>query len=175
MAIESEHTLEQMLYMTMLDDQMAQLRHVEDWLDEQFRQVVHDMDEEALAHASERIDELVLTFPELRLPGLCWAGLSFDKALDVDRSDADVVRNAVRQGVGERRRRQGHRQRYGVQIGALEIDSRPHARRGPAGGHHQCIRPMEHREHAGRHYHDGYRRVTQSPEPPNEEKHHPIC
>jgi len=71
MAIESEHTLEQMLYMTMLDDQMAQLRHVEHWLDEQFRQVVHDLDEEALAHASERIDELVLTFPELRLPGLC--------------------------------------------------------------------------------------------------------
>ena len=71
MAIESEHTLEQMLYMTMLDDQMAQLRHVEHWLDDQFRQVVRGLDEEALARASERFDELVLTFPELRLPGLC--------------------------------------------------------------------------------------------------------
>ncbi len=71
MAIESEHTLQQMLYMTMLDDQMAQLRRVEHWLDDQFRQVVHDLDEEALVRASERFDELVLTFPELRLPGLC--------------------------------------------------------------------------------------------------------
>ena len=70
MAIEPEHILEQMLYMAMLDDQMAQLRHVERWLDDRFRQVVHDLDEEALARASERFDELVLAFPELRLPGL---------------------------------------------------------------------------------------------------------
>ena len=59
MAIESEHTLEQMLYMTMLDDQMAQLRHVEHWLDEQFRQVVHDLDEEALAVGVRVLSSLV--------------------------------------------------------------------------------------------------------------------
>lgn len=70
MAIESEYTLEQMLYISMLDDQMAQLRHIEHWLDDRFRQVVHNLGEEALALASERFDDLVLIFPELRLPGL---------------------------------------------------------------------------------------------------------
>jgi hypothetical protein len=49
---------------------MAQLRQVEQHLDDLFRQVVDRLDEEALLCASERLEELVCTFSELRLSNL---------------------------------------------------------------------------------------------------------
>jgi hypothetical protein len=70
MAKKSKRTSHQMPYLALLDDQVARLRQVERRLDCLFRQVVNDLDEEALARASERFDELVLTFSELRLPNL---------------------------------------------------------------------------------------------------------
>ena len=54
-------------WLTVLDDQMIQLRRVERRLDSLFRRIVDDQDEEALVRASERFDDLVLTFPDLRL------------------------------------------------------------------------------------------------------------
>ena len=41
---------------------MIQLRRVERRLDSLFRRIVDDQDEEALVRASERFDDLVLTF-----------------------------------------------------------------------------------------------------------------
>jgi hypothetical protein len=70
MAKKSKRTSHQMPYLALLDDQVARLRQVERRLDCLFRRVVNGLDEEELARASERFDELVLAFSELRLPNL---------------------------------------------------------------------------------------------------------
>jgi hypothetical protein len=49
---------------------MAQLRRVERRLDGLFRRIIDDQDEEALMRASERLDDLILMFPDLRLSNL---------------------------------------------------------------------------------------------------------
>jgi hypothetical protein len=57
-------------YLALLDSQMLRLRQVESRLDDLLRQVVIGLDEERLAIASERFDDLVLTHPDLRVPDL---------------------------------------------------------------------------------------------------------
>jgi hypothetical protein len=70
MAKKTKHTSRQLPYLQLLGHQMTQLRRVERRMEGLFRQIVHGLDEEALARASEGIEDLVLGFPELRLTNL---------------------------------------------------------------------------------------------------------
>jgi hypothetical protein len=70
MAKKAKNTHRQSPYLQLLGQQMTQLRRVEQRMEGLFRRIVHTLDEEALACASERIDDLVLSFPDLRLTNL---------------------------------------------------------------------------------------------------------
>ena len=60
----------QPLSLSSLDKQAIQLRQIERRLDDLFRQLVDDLDDEEMARACEQLDVLVSTFPDLRLSNL---------------------------------------------------------------------------------------------------------
>jgi hypothetical protein len=70
MAKKTKRASRQPLYLSLLGEHLTQLRQVEERLDGLFEQVVNELTEESLAQASEQIEELVLSYPELRLPNL---------------------------------------------------------------------------------------------------------
>jgi hypothetical protein len=70
MAKRSRRASRQAPYLVLLSERLTQLRQVEDRLDGLFRQVVNELSEEALAQASEEFEELVISYPVLRLPNL---------------------------------------------------------------------------------------------------------
>lgn len=70
MTEKPRRTSHQAPYLALLDSQMLRLRQVESRLDGLLRQVVTGLDEEGLALASERFDDLVLAHPDLRVPDL---------------------------------------------------------------------------------------------------------
>ena len=51
-----------------LGSNVARLRQIEEQMDALFRRLLHRRDEHALTDATERLDELILAYPELRLP-----------------------------------------------------------------------------------------------------------
>ena len=70
MAKKIKRASRQPLYLSLLGEHLMQLRQVEERLDILFREVINELSEESLAQASEQIEELVLSYPELRLPNL---------------------------------------------------------------------------------------------------------
>lgn len=70
MAKKARRASRQPLYLSLLGEHLTQLRHVEEQLDGLFRELINELSEESLAQASEQIEELVLSCPELRLPNL---------------------------------------------------------------------------------------------------------
>lgn len=70
MAKRARRASRQAPYLVLLSERLTQLRQVEDRLDLLFRQVVNELSEEALAQASEEFEELVLSYPALRLSNL---------------------------------------------------------------------------------------------------------
>lgn len=70
MAKKIKRASRQPLYLSLLGEHLTQLRRVEDRLDGLFQAVINELSEESLAQASEQIEELVLSYSELRLPNL---------------------------------------------------------------------------------------------------------
>jgi hypothetical protein len=70
MAKKAKRVSRQPLYLSLLGEHVTQLRQVEERLDGLFRQVINELSEESLAQASEQFEELVLSYPELRLAHL---------------------------------------------------------------------------------------------------------
>jgi hypothetical protein len=70
MAKKAKRASRQPPYLSLLGEQLTQLRQVEDRLDGLFRQVINELSEESLAQASEQFEDLVLSYPELRVPDL---------------------------------------------------------------------------------------------------------
>jgi hypothetical protein len=70
MAKRAARASRQAPYLILLSERLTQLRQVEDRLDGLFRQVINELSEEALTQASEEFEDLVLSYPALRLPNL---------------------------------------------------------------------------------------------------------